>query len=122
MKNIDLNNITSKDLVDHANISEAFKNYLKTVLGYDESEANFVVATDFKCPYDTPFIMQDFEGVYAVDGKEYEVRSCHTDFCACGLFHLAGLPPFEFYMLFDLETMPNQTVGSYRNARTKYLV
>ena len=28
--------------------------------------------------------------------KQNEVRFCETDFCSCGLFHLADLPPFAF--------------------------
>ena len=122
MREVDLDNLTGKDLIDHAAISEAFKKYLMEVLEYDEGEADFVVSTDFENPYNTPFIMQDYEGNYTVDGKEYEVRSCRTDFCACGLWHLAELPPFEFYMFFDLETLPDTTVGSYQKSRILYLI
>ena len=121
MRNIDLEKITSSDLIDHAILSKAFKNYLMEVLEYSEYEADFVIASDFGLPYDTPFIMQDYEGRFVVDGKDYEVRMCRTDFCACGMFHLAELPPFEFYMFFDLDTMPDTTVGSYRKAKTLYL-
>jgi hypothetical protein len=110
MRDINLNNLTRKDLMDHDAISEAFKKYLMDVLG------------DFENPYDTPFILQDYEGDYTVDGKEYEVRSCHTDFCYCGLFHLADKEPFEFYMFFDRETMSDNTVGSYQNATKLYLI
>ena len=91
-------------------------------LGDFEDEADFVVKCDFENPYDTPFILQDYEGDYIVDGKEYEVRSCHTDFCYCGLFHLADKEPFEFYMFFDRETMSDNTVGSYQNATKLYLI
>ena len=122
MREVDLDNLTSKDLIDHAAISEAFKNYLMDVLEYDESEADFVVSTDFENPYNTPFIMQDYEGEYTVDGKDYEVRSCRTDFCACGLWHLAEKKPFEFYMFIDLETLPDTTVGAYQKSRKMYLI
>ena len=122
MREIDLDKITGKDLIDHATLSDAFKKYLMEVLGYDEGEAAFVVAADFENPYDTPFIAQDYEGTYSVDGKEYEVRSCRTDFCACGLWHLVEMPPFEFYMFFDLETLPDTTVGSYQRSRKMYLI
>lgn len=122
MRENDLDGITGKDLMDHNAISAEFKEYLIDVLGYDEEEANFVVSSDFANPYDTPFIMQDYEGEFTVDGKDYEVRLCYTDFCACGLFHLAELPPFEFYMFFDRATMPDKTVGSYRCAEKKYLI
>ena len=122
MRKVDLDNLNGKDLIDHAGIAEAFKSYLMNVLEYDEGEADFVVSTDFENPYDTPFIMQDYEGKYTVDGKDYEVRSCRTDFCACGLWHLAELPPFEFYMFFDLETLADTTVGSYQKSRKMYLI
>ena len=122
MREVELDNLTSKDLIDHKALCEAFKNYLMETLEYDEDEAKFVIATDFENPYNTPFIMQDYEGETTVDDRDYEVRSCHTDFCACGLFHLAELPPFEFYMFIDLETLPDNTVGSYQEARKLYLI
>ena len=122
MREVELENLMGKDLIDHATIAGEFKRYLMEVLEYDEDEANFIVYTDFEDPYGTPFITQDYVGNYTVDGKEYEVRICHTDFCACGLWHLAELPPFEFYMFFDLETLPDTTVGSYMGARKLYLI
>lgn len=122
MRDIDLGNLTSKDLIDHAALSEAFKKYLIEVLGYGEGEANFVISADFENPYDTPYITQDYEGEYAVDGKDYEVRSCQTDFCAVGMWHLDEMSPFEFYMFFDLETLPDTTIGSYRKAKKLYLI
>jgi hypothetical protein len=121
MREINLDNVTEKDLFDYESIAAAFKKYLMEVFFYDESEADFVVSTDFENPYNTPFIMQDYEGQYTIGGKEYEVRSCRTDFCAVGLFHLASEPQFEFFMLFDLETLPDNSVRSYQNARKMYL-
>lgn len=121
MREIDLDNLASKDLIDHAAISDEFKKYLMLVLGYDECEADFVIASDFENPYDTPFLTQDYEGVFVVDGKKYEVRFCRTDFCAVGLFHLAYEPPFEFYMFIELDTLNNKTTGAYRKAHKMYL-
>ena len=122
MGKVDFNNLSAQDLVDHAAISEAFKRYLMEVLEYDEDEADFVVSTDFENPYDTPYIMQEYECICTVDGKTYEVRSCCTDFCACGMWHLAERPSFGFYMFFALETMPDKTVGSYRGAQKMYML
>lgn len=122
MKKIDIDKLTANNLVDYAVLATAFKKYLMQVLFYDEFEADFVVSTDFENPYDTPFIMQDYEGTISLNGKEYEVRSCKTEFCSVGLFHLASEPPFEFYMLIDLETLPDNTVASYRKARKVYVV
>ena len=122
MRKVDLDNLASKDLIDHTAISEAFKNYLMDVLEYDESEADFIVCVDFENPYNTPFIMQSYEGKYTVDGKDYEVRLCYTDFATCGLWRLAERSPFEFYMLFDLDTMPDTTVESYQASKKMYLI
>ena len=121
MKDIDLDMLTGENLVDHAVIAQKFKEYLMEVLEYDDDEADFVLEGDFKNPYDTPFIMQEYEGDVTVDGKDYEVRSCYTDFRACGIFHLDDAPAFKFCMLFDKGTMKDQTVGSYQNAQKKYI-
>lgn len=122
MRIVDLEKISEQDLIDHAAIAAAFKKYLMEAFFYDESEADFVVATDFENPYNTPFIVQDYEGQFSIGGKEYEVRSCRTNFGAVGLFHLDAEPPFEFYMFFDLETLPDNSVRSYQKARKMYLV
>ena len=90
MKKIDIDKLTANNLVDYAVLATAFKKYLMQVLFYDEFEADFVVSTDFENPYDTPFIMQDYEGTISLNDKEYEVRSCKTEFCSVGLFHLAS--------------------------------
>lgn len=54
--------------------------------------------------------------------KQNEVRFCETDFCSCGLFHLAIYLPLLFYMLFDQVSMKDQTVGSYQAAKKKYVI
>jgi len=122
MRNINLDKVTISDLIDHEGISRAFKAYLTDILGYDEDEADFVVENDFENPYDTQYIFQDFEGNYVVDGKNYEVMLCHTDFSVMGMYHLCGLEPFEFYMYIDKEDLGDHTVGSYSKARKLYLV
>ena len=122
MRDIDLDAVTGKDLLDHAAIAQEFKKYLMDLIGYDDGDADFVTRTDFANPYDTPFIEQDFEGEYTIDGKEYEVRSCKTNFMMVGLFHLADVEPFEFYMLFDKETLPDNGVRTYQKAEKKYII
>lgn len=119
MENI--NDIKKEDLVSHEKLVEAFKAYLKREFFYDESEAS-IAASDLDNPYDTPYIMQDYEGIVTVDGVDYEVRSCYTDFCACGLFHLTDAPAFKFYMLFDQSTLSDSTVGAYQKARKVYVL
>jgi len=122
MKEYDIDLITANDLVDYDTLVQAFKEYLMDVLEYDEDEADFVIEADFENPYDTPFISQEYEGDITVEGIDYEVRFCETDFCSCGLFHLADLPSFAFYMLFDQVSMKDQTVGSYQAAKKKYVI
>ena len=122
MREIDLDTVTAEELLDHAAIAQEFKKYLMDVIGYDDGDADFVTRTDFANPYDTPFIEQDFEGEYTIDGKEYEVRSCKTNFMMVGLFHLADVEPFEFYMLFDKETLPDNGVRTYQKAEKKYII
>lgn len=117
MKDINLSQINYRDLLSHTEIAQAFKDYLMEVLEYNEDDANFVVTTDFANPYDTPFIIQDSEGKCVISGKEYEVVSCRTDFCVVGLFHLADIPPFEFYMFFDKSDLPDHYVSTYRKAK-----
>ena len=121
MRKINLDALTGEELLDYATIAQVFKKYLMDVLGYDDGDADFVTRNDFENPYDTPFIEQDFEGDYTIGGKEYEVRSCKTNFMMVGLFHLADVEPFEFYMLFDKETLPDNSVGSYQSARKMYI-
>lgn len=122
MKHIDFNKITSKDLIDHSAMSEALKRYLICTLGYDNQEASVVASIDFKDPYSSPFVSQEYERKCSIDGKDYEVWSCRTDFCGGGLFYLDDVQPFEFYMLFDLRTLPDSTVGSYLRAQKMYIV
>ena len=121
MREINFQELTSKDLVDQDALTAAYIDYLKEELGYSDWEAA-IAATDLENPYDTEYILQDYEDNYTIDGTEYEVRFCHTDFRYCGLFHLADKPPFEFYMLFNVDSMPDGTVGSYSNAKKKFIL
>lgn len=122
MRSIDLDKVTGKDLINHDAIAQAFKQYLMEVIGYDAMDADFIVRNDFANPYDTPFIEQEFEGEYTIDGKDYEVRSCKTNFMMVGLYRLADTKPFEFYVLFDKATMANSTVGAYQMADKMYII
>ena len=121
MKTIDFDNIKACDLTDGDGLLEAYKTYLQEVLEYSEFEAE-IAATDMENPYDAPFVLQEYEGNFTIDGIEYEVRACHTDFCYCGLFYLSDVQPFEFYMLFDTSTMSDGTVGGYSSETKKYLI
>lgn len=121
MKKIDLDNLTNNDLINGEELIEAYKQYLRDELFYDEFEVQ-MASEDLKNPYETPYIVQEYEGDYEVEGIKYSVRSCETNFCICGLFHLADATPFKFYMLFDKSTMSGTTVGDYMDARKMYIL
>lgn len=117
---IDLNKVQSTDFIDTDALVEAFKKYTMAELGYDEFGAE-IAASDMKDPYNAPYIVQEYEGDYTIGGKAYSVRECKTDFMRCGLYELANVTPFEFYMLIDLDTLENQTVGAYTKAKKLYI-
>lgn len=122
MRDIEIEDIQAEDLIEIEKLQEEFKKYMINVLGYFEDEADYIISEDFKDPYETPYISQDFIGYTTVDEVEYEVRKCQTDFCACGLFHLAEKEPFEFYMLIDTSTLPDSIVFCYMGARKVYVI
>lgn len=113
--------LTEKDLVDEAGLVKAFEDYLKRELGYDDLEAA-LAAVDMEDAYNIPYVLQEYVDTDVIGQTTYEARYCHTDFCRCGFFHLANVTPFEFYMLFDVATMEDKTVGSYTQAAKKYIV
>ena len=121
LKDINLDELKKEDLKELPALIQAFKSYVKIELGYEDWEAD-VAAEDMEDPYNAPYIMQDYEGDITVDGVKYEVRYCYTDFCACGLFHLAGVTPFTFYMLFDKSTMKSRSTAAYTKARKAFVI
>lgn len=121
MKRINLKRIKETDLISKDALLECYKAYLKNELGYDEFEVE-IASMDMNNPYNFEALIQDYVGDCEIDGVEYSVRFCHTDFCRCGLFRLSDVNPFEFYMLFDKSTMSGNAVGAYMNANKKYIV
>ena len=121
MRQINYDELTSKDLLDVAVLLEAYKKYLKEVLEYDDFEATFV-ASEMENPYNVPYVIQEHVIDCEIDGVEYSVRQCKTDFCQCGMFHLVDKEPFEFLMFFNNEDIENGTVGEYSKARKKYII
>lgn len=122
MREINFDKITQEELIDIHTLTNHFRKYLTETLEYEENEADMIITEDFSDPYDTEFIMQEYEGDYKIGEKSYEVYSCKTDFGYVGMWHLTEFPPFEFYMLIDTETMPDQTVGAYQNAEKMYIL
>ena len=113
--------VEPKELLTTEELMHEFKNYCMKSLEYDEFEAE-VAASDMKDPYNTPYIMQEYEGSYFDGEVEYEVRDCWTDFIRCGLWELADAKKFRFYMYINKMDMPDTTVGSYTKATKKYFV
>ena len=121
MKELDFATLTEENLVDLNALIDAFKAYVKQELGYDDIEAQ-IAAEDMENPYDAPYIMQDYVDTVTISGVRYEVRYCYTDYCACGLFHLADAKPFSFYMLFDESTLKSNSVRAYKKAKKMFIV
>lgn len=121
-RRVNLNRVSEKRLKGKEELAAAFRDYLMETVGYSEKDAEFIAYGEFSEPYDVPYVRQEYEGKYVIGEHEYEVRYCETDFCACGLWHLSELPKFKFYMLFDLDTLPDHTGNSYLNARRRYIV
>ena len=120
MREIILADIKFEDLKSNEDLLNEYREYLRSELGYEGWEIE-MAASDLVNPYTAPYIVQEYDDNYIIDGINYEVRYCHTDFKRCGLFHLADKKPFEFIMYIDTSTMKNKTVGSYSAAKKYYL-
>ena len=117
----DPDDFTAEDLIDIDALVEAYKKYLMTVRGYDAVDAA-IAATDMQNPYDCPYVLQDYNGDYTIDGVEYEVRECRVDMTVCGFYYLAGIPKFRFFMLIMMEDLADRKVSTYVDARKKYVL
>ena len=117
----DIDEITEDELVDVDELVHAFEEYLMENRGYSKGEAE-LAASDMNDPYNAPYIYGKYEGTLHFNGVEYQVRYCITNFAMCGLFELDNMKPFEFYMLIDTTSMPDETVGSYTRAPKKYYI
>ena len=117
----DPDDFTAEDLIDIDALVEAYKKYLMTVRGYDAVDAA-IAATDMQNPYDCPYVLQDYNGDYTIDGVEYEVRECRVDMTVCGFYYLAGIPKFRFFMLLMMEDLADRKVSTYCDARKKYVL
>ena len=120
MRKLNYEKLKKSALTDLEGLKAAFIKYLMEKLDYFEGEAKYVANTDMNDPYSAPYIVQDYDGNIVLDGEEYEVRKCHTDFCMCGMFHYADKTPFQFYMFILKSDLSDNTVGSYMKARKLY--
>ena len=121
MEKLKWETVKPEELITVEELVQEFKNYCMKNLGYDKYEAE-IAASDMKDPYNTPYIMQEYEGPYYDGDVEYEVRDCWTDFLRCGLWDLADVKKFRFYMYINTSEMPDETVGSYTKASKKFYV
>ncbi len=119
MKRVNISKLKQKDLLDNDALRKSFEAYLGISFDYTPEEAK-IASTDLIDPYSAPYVVQDFEGEYTIDGTVYSVYACRTEFRLCGLFHLAYADPFKFYMFIDKSTLKDQTVGSYIKASKLY--
>ena len=120
MRDIKLTETKFEDFKTNEELLDQYKEYLQDELGYSGWEVE-MAASDLVNPYTAPYIVQEYDDNYDIDGIDYEVRYCHTDFRRCGLFHLADKKPFEFIMCIDTTTLEDKTVGSYSAAKKYYL-
>ena len=115
------NQMKSQKLITEKKLIDEFKNYLVEELGFLDDMAD-EYSKEIRNPYDCLWVLSEYDSCETIDGIEYEVFSCHTDFLYCGIFDYIDKPPFEFYMLIDLKTLPDHTVGAYSRSRKKFIV
>ena len=120
MKAVDFDNLRKGDLKTAEDLVAEFKTYCMDILGYDEFEAT-IASDDMSNPYDIPYIEQDYEGIFIIDDIKYEIRKCCTNFAKCGFYHLCEKTAFEFYMLFNMETIEGNTVFEYKKAEKMFI-
>ncbi len=104
--------------LDLQGIKDAFAKHMMAHRGYSEEEAQIAVS-DFPDPYTLPYLDEEFICEETVDGKDYEKNASYTSFWKCGI---DDVPMFRFYTLYDVEDLPNHTVGEYRNARKLFQI
>ena len=121
MRKLDFEKLQANDFVDLDSLITKFKEYCVEVLEYSEAEAN-VISAEMKVPYTASYIFEEFEALVKLDGVEYEVRSCYTNFDYCGEFLPESVKPFEFYTLYDRSTIKNNTGAEYIQARKLFIV
>jgi hypothetical protein len=106
--------------IDQSMLNQLFAEYMKKVLHFDD-ESVALFASDLEKLYGVPYLTQDYLEVIDRNGVKYEVRYCRANFSVCG-FCSPRTKAFKFYVLFDKSTMPDNTVGSYIDARKLFYV
>lgn len=100
-------------------IRTEFINYLIKRHSLDEDEAKFA-ACDFPDPFANCYLISEYECNVQIEGKEYKMYSCKTDFCRFDTFS-DKVSPFKFNIYYYFEDKKiTYTVGEYREAPKLY--
>lgn len=100
-------------------LDEALVEYLKKVQHCDSFDVTMMLM-DFKDPYTCCWIGREFVEDIEVDGKDYTVYACYTDFYHFRTFN--NEDHFKFYMLMHREDPGDHTVGAYMRSERLYIV
>ena len=112
-------NVTSADLIEKKALVDALVEYMVTVQYLDRSSMDLVL-NDFEDFYACPWLREEYVGMRKIDGIEYEVRACWTDFSMFMSF--TNDERFKFYMLTHLKNANDRTVAAYIEADKKYIL
>ena len=121
MKKLNLDKVKTKDFVNGDVLVRKFQEYLMKNLDYSEVEAQ-IASSDMKNPYTAPYVFQDAIAVMDIEGTQYEVRFCHTNFTYCGIYCPENIKPFEFYVFYDRSTIKNNIGAEYIAAKKFFIV
>jgi len=112
-------NITNADMIDKKALDDALIEYMFTVQALDYAYITLVLK-DFEDFYTCPWLREEYIEMREIDGIEYEVRACWTDFTMFMTF--TNDERFRFYMLTHLEDPDDTSVEAYRKADKKYIL
>ena len=119
-KKPDWTTLEDNAFIDQSALNRAFIDYMKKALHFDD-ESVALFARDLEKLYGVPYLTQNYLEVVNRNGTNYEVRYCCANFSTCG-FCSNRTKAFKFYILFDKSTMPDNTVGSYIDARKLFYI
>lgn len=107
-------------LLTEEEIRTKFGEYLMKYHWLDEEDVK-IATYDFPDTYRNPYLITEYECETIIDGKKYEVYSCHTDFCMFETFD-NSVKPFKFniYYYFEDEKSGARLVKEYMEAPKMY--
>lgn len=119
-KKPDWDTLDDNAFLNQTEINQSFGEYMKKVLHFDD-ESVALFASDLEKLYGVPYLTQDYVETINRNDTVYEVRYCCTNFSVCG-FCSPRTKAFKFYVLFDKNTMQDNTVGAYIEARKLFYI